>query len=293
MDDYIVRGTALAGNLRVFGAITTQLVEELRSRHQTTPVATAALGRAATVGAIMGIMLKGDDRLTIRINGKGPIGQIVVDANAKGEVRAYAANPHVDLPLNPAGKLDVAGAVGTDGFLHVAKDLGLKEPYSGSVELISGELGEDFAYYFSKSEQTPSVVGAGVLVDRDYSVKVAGGFILQVLPGVSDDDIAYIEEKLLQIPGVTSLLSEGATPEEILTRLIPGDVKIHERIPVAFRCTCNRGRVRNVLASLGVNELRSMAEEDQGAELVCSFCKQKYRFTGHELQELIDQIEQK
>ncbi|GAX88640.1 Hsp33 family molecular chaperone HslO [Effusibacillus lacus] len=293
MSDYIVRATALEGNIRAFGTITTHLVEELRHRHQSSPVATAAVGRAATVGAIMGVMLKGEDRLTIRIKGGGPIGQIVVDANANGEVRAYATNPHVDLPLNSIGKLDVAGAVGTDGFLHVTKDLGLREPYSGSVELISGELGEDFAYYFTQSEQTPSVVGVGVLVDRDYSVKVAGGFILQVLPGVKDEDITYIEEKLSQIPGVTTLLTEGTTPEDILTRLIPGDVKIHERIPVKFRCTCNRERLEELLVSLGKDELQNMLHQDRGAEVVCSFCKNKYYFTEQDLETLIDRMEKK
>ncbi|MFC4767573.1 Hsp33 family molecular chaperone HslO [Effusibacillus consociatus] len=293
MSDYIVRATALEGKLRAFGTITTGLVEELRNRHNATPVATAAMGRAATVGAIMGIMLKGKDRLTIQVKGNGPIGQIVVDANAEGEVRAYCTNPQVDLPLNSIGKLDVAGAVGRDGFLYVIKDLGLKEPYRGSVEIISGELGEDFAYYFTQSEQTPSVVGVGVLVDRDYTVKVAGGFILQLLPGVTDEEISYIEEKLSQIPGVTSLLSEGTTPETILERLIPGEVKFHEKVPVRFRCSCNRERLEGVLVSLGAEELRSMIEEDQGAELVCSFCKDKYFFSSEQLETLIDQIQQK
>ncbi|WP_018131742.1 Hsp33 family molecular chaperone HslO [Effusibacillus pohliae] len=293
MSDYIVRATALEGKLRAFGAITTRLVEEIRRRQQATPVATAAIGRAATAGAMMGVMLKGDDRLTIQVKGNGPIGQILVDANAKGEVRAYATNPQVDLPLNAAGKLDVAGAVGTDGFLYVIKDLGLKEPYRGSVQIVSGELGEDFAYYFAQSEQTPSVVGVGVLVDRDYTVKTAGGFIVQLLPGVAEEDIAYIEQQLSGLPSVTSLLSEGTTPEQILTRLIPGNVKFHETIPVLFRCTCNRERLIGVLVSLGVNELRRLLEEDQGAELVCSFCKEKYAFSGEELETLIDRIEQK
>lgn len=293
MNDYIVRAMALDGKIRAFGAITTNLVNELQHRHQATSVVTAAMGRAATVGAIMGIMLKGDDRLTIQVKGGGPIGQIVVDANAKGEVRAYASNPQVNLSLNARGKLDVAGAVGTDGFLYVIKDLGLKEPYRGSVEIVSGELGEDFAYYFTQSEQTPSVVGVGVLVDRDYSVKIAGGFILQVLPGVSDEDITYIETQLNRIPNVTSLLSEGVTPEDILQRLIPEEIHFLERKTIEFKCTCNRERLEGVLISLGADELRSMAEENQGAELICSFCKEKYYFTVEDLEGLIDRIGKK
>ncbi|BCJ87383.1 Hsp33 family molecular chaperone HslO [Effusibacillus dendaii] len=293
MNDYIVRATALEGRIRAFGAVTTQLVEELRQRHQATPVATAAMGRAATVGAVMGLMLKGDNRLTIQIKGGGPIGQIIVDANARGEVRAYASNPHVDLPLNLIGKLDVAGAVGTNGFLNVIKDMGLKNPYQGSVEIISGELGEDFAYYFSQSEQTPSVVGVGVLVDRDYTVKVAGGFILQLLPGVSGEDVSYIEEQLSKVPGVTSLLSEGATPEQILENLIPGPVKFLEREPVRFQCTCSHERLEKVLISLGEGELQSMIDEDQGAEVECSFCKEKYYFSDEHLMTLIDRIKEK
>lgn len=293
MSDYIIRATALEGKIRAFGTITTELVQELRSRHNASPVAAAAMGRAATVGAIMGIMLKGDDRLTIQIKGNGPIGQIVVDANAKGEVRAYCTNPQIDLPLNSIGKLDVAGAVGREGFLYVIKDLGLKEPYRGSVEIVSGELGEDFAYYFTQSEQTPTVVGVGVLVDRDYSVKVAGGFLLQLLPGVSNEDISYIENKLAEIPGVTSLLAEGTTPEEILNKIIPGDVKFHEKIPVGFQCGCNRERLESVLVSLGAEELQNIVREDEGAELVCSFCQDKYQFSSEDLETLIDRIQQK
>lgn len=293
MNDYIVRATALDGKIRAFGAVTTNLVNELQRRHQASPVVTAAMGRAATVGAVMGIMLKGDDRLTIQVRGGGPIGQIVVDANAKGEVRAYASNPQIDLPLNARGKLDVSGAVGTDGFLNVTKDLGLKEPYRGSVEIVSGELGEDFAYYFAQSEQTPSVVGVGVLVDRDYSVKAAGGFILQVLPGVANEDITYIETELAKIPNVTSLLSEGTTPEDIIQQLIPGEVRFLERTEVVFTCTCSRDRLESVLISLGEAELRSLAEENQGAELVCSFCKEKYQFSVEDLESLIDGIGKK
>lgn len=293
MSDYIIRATALDGKIRAFGAVTTDLVNEIASRHQSTPVVTAAVGRAATVGTIMGIMLKGNDKLTIQIKGGGPIGQIVVDANAYGEVRAYPTEPHVDLPLNSIGKLDVARAVGTDGYLYVIKDLGMKEPYRGSVEIVSGELGEDFAHYFAQSEQTPSGVGVGVLVDRDYSVKAAGGFIVQLLPGVTDEEITYIEQQLSKIPDVTSFLAEGVTPEEIIEKILPGEIRLHEKIPVTFKCSCNRDRLEGVLISLGPEELSQMVEEKNGAELICSFCKEKYYFATEDLERLIDRAVEK
>ncbi len=197
--DRLIRGTAMDGRVRAFAVRTTELVEELRRRHDTYPTATAALGRTLTAGAIMGSMLKGKERLTVQVKGDGPIGQIVVDANAVGEVRGYVSEPHVHLPSNSMGKLDVAGAVGTEGFIHIIKDLGLKEPYRGSTPIISGELGEDFTYYFAKSEQTPSAVGLGVLVDTDNSVIVAGGFIIQLLPGLDDDEIT-VPSKMQSAP---------------------------------------------------------------------------------------------
>jgi len=190
--DELVRGIAWGGGLRVFAARTTGLAGELQRRHGTYPTATAALGRAATAGAMMGAMLKGEEKLTVQVKGDGPLGQIVVDANAKGEVRGYVDNPQVHLPSNAQGKLDVAGAVGRSGYIHIVKDLGLKEPYRGSVPIVSGELGEDFTYYFASSEQTPSAVGLGVLVDVDGSVKHAGGFILQIMPGAEDRDVARL-----------------------------------------------------------------------------------------------------
>jgi molecular chaperone Hsp33 len=291
MSDYAIRATASGGNLRAFAAVTTELVEEMRRRHDTFPVATAALGRTATVGAIMGLMLKGEERLTIQVKGGGPIGQIVVDADAKGHVRGYVTHPHVDLPLNEKGKLDVRAAVGTRGFLYVIKDLGMKEPYRGSVPLISGELGEDFAYYFTQSEQTPSAVGVGVLVNPDYSVKVAGGFLIQVLPGVTEEEIAYLETEIAKVTNLTERLAQGTTPVELLRHLLPGEVKIHETIPLSFRCKCNRERLQDLLRSLGLEEVRSLLEEDGQAEITCSFCGEKYLFTRPELEELVQELE--
>jgi len=238
---------------------------------------------------MMGAMLKGEDKLTVQVKGDGPLGRIVVDANAKGEVRGYVDNPHVDLPPNEQGKLDVAGAVGRNGFLYVVKDLGLKEPYRGSVPLVSGELGEDFTYYFASSEQTPSAVGLGVLVDTDGGVRQAGGFILQLMPGVEEQAIDRLERRLKEMPQLTSLLDRGETPEEILRYLADEDVQILERMPVAFKCNCSRERVERTLVSMGERELRALIEEDGRAEVTCHFCNSAYAFDRSELAKLLEQ----
>ncbi|ADM67964.1 33 kDa chaperonin [Paenibacillus polymyxa E681] len=286
--DRLIRGTAMDGRVRAFAVRTTQLVEELRRRHDTYPTATAALGRTLTAGAIMGSMLKGKERLTIQVKGDGPIGQIVVDANAVGEVRGYVTEPHVHLPSNSMGKLDVAGAVGTEGFIHIIKDLGLKEPYRGSTPIISGELGEDFTYYFAKSEQTPSAVGLGVLVDTDNSVIVAGGFIIQLLPGLNDDEITAIENAVSSIPPVTALLDQGLELDEMLRWMLP-DVRILDELDIHFQCECSRERVEKTLISLGESELEQLIEEEGQAEVVCHFCNEAYQFNKDELQNLLDQ----
>ncbi|WP_138496122.1 Hsp33 family molecular chaperone HslO [Paenibacillus pinistramenti] len=286
--DRLIRGMAMGGKVRAFAVRTTALVEELRSRHDTYPTATAALGRTLTAGAMMGAMLKGEERLTIQVKGDGPLGQIVVDANAKGEVRGYVHEPHVHLPSNSMGKLDVAGAVGTTGFIHVTKDLGLKEPYRGSVPIISGELGEDFTYYFALSEQTPSAVGLGVLVDIDNSVIVAGGFIIQLLPGLEDSEISAIEQSVAQMPPVTSLLEQGMSVEEMLRWLLP-DVQIMSEMDITFKCSCSRERVERTLISLGEEELNRLIEEDEVTEVVCDFCREAYQFNGNEMRELLNQ----
>ncbi|MBE0338487.1 Hsp33 family molecular chaperone HslO [Paenibacillus sp. 23TSA30-6] len=286
--DRLIRGTAMDGRVRAFAVRTTELVEELRRRHDTYPTATAALGRTLTAGAIMGSMLKGKERLTIQVKGDGPIGQIVVDANAVGEVRGYVSEPHVHLPSNSMGKLDVAGAVGTEGFIHIIKDLGLKESYRGSTPIISGELGEDFTYYFAKSEQTPSAVGLGVLVDTDNSVIVAGGFIIQLLPGLDDDEITAIENAVGSIPPVTALLDQGLELDEMLRWMLP-DVRVLDEMDIHFQCECSRERVEKTLISLGESELEQLIEEEGQAEVVCHFCNEAYQFNKDELQNLLDQ----
>jgi len=284
--DYMIRATAMDGRVRAFAARTTELVETLRARHGASPTATAALGRTATVAAMMGAMLKDEQKLTVQVQGNGPLGQIVVDANASGEVRGYVDNAGVDLPLNAQGKLDVAGAVGTEGTLYVMKDLGLKEPYRGSVPIVSGELGEDFTHYFATSEQTPSAVAVGVLVDADGSVKAAGGFIIQLLPGVAEDEIDKIEHALGRLNSVTRLIDQGKSMETILEDVL-GSVKILDRMDVRFRCKCSRERVENMLRGLDESELRSMLEEQGKAEVVCHFCNEAYLFTESELMNMI------
>ncbi|WP_426449986.1 Hsp33 family molecular chaperone HslO [Paenibacillus sp. S-38] len=287
MQDYLIRATAYDGKVRAFAVHTRGIVEELRQRHQMTPTTTAALGRTVSAALMMGAMLKGEEKLTVQIKGGGPIGQIVVDANAHGEVRGYVDNPDVDLPLNEIGKLDVRGAVGTDGFLYVIKDLGLKEPYRGSVPIVSGELGEDFTYYFAKSEQTNSAVALGVLVDVDYTVKTAGGFIIQLLPGLSDEEIIQIEKELNALPPITKALDRGDTLEQILTTLLPGASILERRDDIRFQCKCSRERVEQTLISLGRSELQTILDEDGQAEVSCHFCNEKYAFTGEDLKGLI------
>jgi molecular chaperone Hsp33 len=283
--DVIVRGMAMDGKVRVFAALSTTIVEELRARHDTWPTATAALGRAVTAGAMMGSMLKGQEKLTIQIRGDGPLGQIVVDANASGEVRGYVTEPHIHLPLNDKGKLDVAGAVGREGLLYVTKDLGMKEPYRGTSPIVSGELAEDFTYYFSTSEQTPSAVALGVLVNPDYSVRAAGGFILQLLPGLDDSEITLIEQKLTGLDQVTTLIDQGAGPEDILHQLFDS-VQIYERSPIQFSCTCSQDRVEKTLISLGKDEMDALIDELGRAEVVCHFCNEKYILEKDELEQL-------
>lgn len=283
--DVIVRGMAMDGKVRVFAALSTTIIEELRVRHDTWPTATAALGRAVTAGAMMGSMLKGEEKLTIQVRGDGPLGQIVVDANATGEVRGYVTEPHIDLPLNEKGKLDVAGAVGREGLLYVTKDLGMKEPYRGTSPIVSGELAEDFTYYFSTSEQTPSAVALGVLVNPDYSVRAAGGFILQLLPGLKDSEITLIEQKLASLAQVTTLIDQGAGPEDILHQLFDS-VQIYERSPIQFSCTCSQDRVEKTLISLGKDEIDALIDELGRAEVVCHFCNEKYILEKAELEQL-------
>jgi len=288
--DILVRGTAWNGKIRVFATRMTNTVEEMRRRHDIYPTATAALGRTSAVAAIMGAMLKGEERLTIQVKGDGPIGQVIVDANARGEIRGYVDHPQAHHGTNALGKLDVAGAVGTEGHIYVTKDLGLKEPYRGSSPIVSGELGEDFTYYFSVSEQTPSAVAVGVLVDVDHSVIHAGGMIVQVMPGLSDEELTRLEAAIAGLPPVTSLLDQGETPEGIIRWLVGDDFVIHETMDIHFKCKCSRERVTDSLISVGPVELQSIIDEDGQAELVCHFCNEKYQFSKEQLEQLKEQL---
>lgn len=287
--DYMIRGIDKAANFRFFGANTRELVNKACTSHHTSPVASAALGRTLTGAAMMGHMLKNDrDRVCLIIKGDGPIGGIVVEANGAGEVKGYVYNPEVDLPLNEFGKLDVAGAIGNAG-MTVIKDLGLKEPYSGQVPMLSGEIAEDISFYFAVSEQTNSVVMLGVLVDVDYSIKQAGGIIIQVLPNAKDEAITALEAKIKEFKSLTARLEKGQSVEYVLEQLL-GEIEIMDRSNVEFKCDCSRARMEQALISVGKKDLQEMADEDKGAEIVCPFCNGKYHFTDAELEALIKEI---
>ncbi|MFG6117384.1 Hsp33 family molecular chaperone HslO [Halobacillus sp. MO56] len=287
MADYLIRATAYEGKVRAYAIQSTETVEEARRRQDTWATTSAALGRTLTISAMMGTMLKGEDKLTIKLEGNGPIGAVIVDADAHGNVRGYVKNPHVDFDLNEKGKLDVARAVGTEGTLSVVKDLGMKDHFTGQVPIVSGEVSEDFTYYFANSEQVPSAVGAGVLVNTDHSILAAGGFIIQMMPGADDETISTIEKRLTEIPPISSLIREGNTPEEILNRLL-GEETLHilDRVPVQFKCRCSRERVEVALSSLDDAELQTMIEEDHGAEAKCHFCNEAYHFNVKDLKEM-------
>ncbi|MBP1970389.1 molecular chaperone Hsp33 [Virgibacillus natechei] len=285
MKDYLVKATTHQGMVRAYAAISTNTVEEVCRRQDTWATATAALGRTVTITAMMGAMLKGEETITVKMEGDGPVGVIIADGNANGETRGYITNPHVDFDLNDHGKLDVARAVGTSGSLRVIKDLGLKDYFTGEVPIISGEIGEDFTYYFAHSEQTPSAVGAGVLVNPDHSVLASGGFIIQVMPGADEELINELEEQIQSFPAISSLIQEGNSPEEILQRLFPDEeVKMLEQLPLVFKCKCSRDRIEQAISGLGAKEIQSMIEEDHGAEASCHFCNEVYRFTEDELE---------
>lgn len=287
MKDYIVRAIADNGNIRAFAATTKILVEEARNIHNTTPVATAALGRTLTVGAIMGIMLKGEKgSITVQIKGDGPLGGIVAISDSKANVRGYVYNPGVELPSNNKRKLDVSKAIGK-GYLNIIADLGLKEPYSGQVPLVSGEIAEDIAYYFQKSEQINSAVGLGVLVEKDYSVAVSGGFIIQAMPGIEDETTKKVEEKIKSITSVTALFKQLGSPENVLEYLLNGlEMSQTDKVPTRYLCTCSRDRIERALISLGRTELNSLIKEQGQAELTCHFCDKNYCFNKDELEKL-------
>lgn len=288
MEDYIIRATAANSQVRAFACTSKNLVEYARSTHNTSPVVTAALGRLLTAGAMMGSMMKGEnDLLTLKINGDGPLQGLLVTADAKASVKGYAFQPDVMLPPSPLGKLDVGRAVGK-GFLTVIKDMGLKEPYTGQTELVSGEIAEDITYYYATSEQVPSSVALGVLMNRDNTVKVAGGFILQLLPFAEEEVISKLEEKISNLKSITTMLDQEMTPEMILEELL-GDMglEILDRIPTQFDCNCSKERVEKAIISIGEKDLQEMIDENEPIEVNCHFCNKHYMFSVDDLKEFI------
>ncbi|MCJ8010037.1 Hsp33 family molecular chaperone HslO [Lederbergia wuyishanensis] len=287
MADYLIKALAYNGQVRAYATLTTETVGEAQRRHYTWPTASAALGRAMTAGVMMGSMQKGEEKITIKIEGDGPLGIILVDADAKGNVRGYVTNPQTHFDLNENGKLDVRRAVGTEGRLSVVKDVGLREHFTGQVPIVSGELGEDFTYYFAKSEQTPSSVGVGVLVNPDNTILAAGGFIIQIMPGASEEVIEDIEKRLGSILPVSTMIREGYTSEEILNQVLGKEnLKVLEKVPVQFLCTCSKERFANAIVSLGEKEINDMIEQDGEANAQCHFCNSTYNYSKEELEEL-------
>lgn len=287
MSDYIVRATAADDAIRAFAITSRDMVEEGKNRHNTSPVVTAALGRMLSAGAIMGVMMKGeDDMLTLQIQGNGPMKGITVTADSKGNVKGFPNVADVMLPPNKDGKLDVGGAIDL-GIMRVIKDMGLKEPYVGTVPLQTGEIAEDLTYYFATSEQVPSSVGLGVLMNKDNTVAQAGGFIIQLMPFTSDEIIEKLEENIKNLPSVTTMLSDGKTPEQILETVLNGfEVTVHETIPTRFLCDCSSERVERSLRSLGEEDMKEIMAEGKPIEVKCQFCNKAYTYTVDELKEI-------
>ena len=291
MTDYIVRVSAADNQIRGFAATTRDLVEHAREIHNTSPIATAALGRLLTAGTMMGIMMKGDnDLLTLQIKGAGPIEGITVTANSKGTVKGYVNRPEVMLPPSPKGKLDVGGAIGA-GILTVIKDLGLKEPYVGQTNLVSGEIAEDLTYYYATSEQIPSSVALGVLMNKDNTVRRAGGFFIQLMPFASEEIISKLEKNISDIEGITGLLDKDMTPEMILEQILGEfDMEILDKIPTGFECNCSKERVEKVVISIGRKDIQEMIEDNEPIEVNCHFCNEHYIFSVEELNILLSKV---
>ena len=289
MSDYIVRATAADNQIRAFAITSRDMVEKARQIHNTSPVATAALGRSLSAGAMMGSMMKGEqDLLTLQIRGDGPLGGITVTVDSKARVKGYVNEPAVLIPANAKGKLDVSGAIGT-GMLQVIRDLGMKEPYVGQTELQTGEIAEDLTYYFANSEQIPSSVGLGVLLNRDNTVCQAGGFIIQLMPYTEDKVIDALEQRLAKVSSVTELLNRGLTPEGILEELL-GDLgfTVNDTIPTAFSCSCSKERVEKAIISIGSKEIREMIRDGKPIEVKCHFCNEAYSFNIEELKRILE-----
>jgi molecular chaperone Hsp33 len=290
MEDYLVKALCYKGSIRAYAVCATNTISEAQQRHDTWSSSTAALGRTMVGALLLGATLKGDDKLTVKIHGNGPAGSIIVDSDGSGNTKGYIRNPHVSLKLNKNGKIDVRGAVGNEGVFTVIKDLGLKETFSGQTPIVSGEIGEDFTYFMAVSEQIPSAVGLSVLVDTDETVRAAGGFMIQVMPGADEKTIDFIEQRLQEVPLISRLIDEGEAPEGILERLLGKDeVEILEKMPVQFKCDCSKEKFATAIIAVGIDEINAMIEEDHGAEAVCQFCGNKYHYSEQELIDLRDE----
>ena len=294
MIDHMIRAIDKTGSIRIFVGSTTNLIEQARKIHNTTPVSTAALGRVMTAALLMGNALKNDkDKVSIQNNGDGQIKNIFAIANSHGEVKGTISNPNADLPLKSKGKLDVGGAIGK-GTLTVIQDLGMREPYVGQTELVSGEIAEDIAHYYVHSEQQPSVVALGVLVDRDYTVKAAGGYIIQVLPNAREEVIAKLEETIAKAYPISTLIDKGYSPEDVLNYVCEGlEMKILEKKDLKFVCDCCEERMELALISIGEKDLTEIIEEDGKAEICCHFCETKYQFNKEALTDLLEKAKTK
>ena len=289
MKDYLIRGMDQEGRIRIYVAKSTNLVESARLTHNTSPTASAALGRTLTAGIIMGSMMKNDsDVFTLKISGDGPAGTIYVVAKNNGIIKGYIDNPMADVASRPDGKLDVGALVGKNGTITTIMDLGLKEPYIGQSNLVSGEIAEDLANFYAYSEQQPSVVSLGVLVDKDISVRAAGGYIIQLLPGVTDEDITKLENVLAKIEPVSTMIDKDMTPEEIMESIL-GDfnMQVLDKMDIEYKCDCTRDRIEKVLISIGKKEIQDIIEEDEKAEIVCHFCNTKHRFNKDQITKIL------
>lgn len=294
MTDSLLKVLAFNDEVKAVAMVATDAIAEAQRRHDTWSSATAALGRTIIGTQLLASSLKGDERITVQVNGDGPGGKIMADANGRGEMRGYITNPHVSLELNDKGKLDVRGVVGTNGTITVIKDLNMREPFSGQVPIVDGELGMDFTHYLAVSEQINGAVGVSVLVNPDETVRAAGGFMIQLLPGASEATISEIERRISEIPMVSKLIDQQEQPRDILNRLLGEEnIRVLEEIPVKFHCGCTRERFSAGLMSIGVDDLQHLIDEDHGAEVVCHFCGEKYHFDEEELQGLIDEIKAK
>lgn len=289
MNDYIAKAMAHKGQIRVYAAVTTGTVEKARTLHKMNPTPIAALGRVLTGAALMSQTLKAiNQTITIQIKGDGPIGGIVAVTDYQAGVRGYVHNPNFDVPLNAQGKFDIKTAVGS-GYLNVIKDLGLKEPYIGYVDLVSGEIAEDLTYYYASSEQIPTAMNLGVLIGTEGEILAAGGFFIQLMPGAEEEAIEKAEKGISNIKSITTLIHQGKTPEDIIKIIFPGEaLEIFEPVPVSYKCNCSKDRMKRNLMALGMKDLKEIAGDETGAELICHFCSKRYNFTQKEILELLN-----